>query len=67
MLQPSYRDGHRGESLVGTFRRFPYGPVYQVLAIRTEGARKVADIELPESGERATLPLEQILANPTAE
>jgi hypothetical protein len=67
MPQPAYQNGHRNENLVGTFRRFPYGPVYQVIAVRTEGAASVADIELPESGEKATLPLEQILANPTAE
>jgi hypothetical protein len=62
--QASYSNG---EQLVGTFRRFPFGPVYQVLAIRTEGARTVADIQLPESGEKATLPLEQILESPKAE
>lgn len=61
------RSVHNGKQLVGTFRRFPYGPVYQVLAVRTEGTKAVADIELPESGEKATLPLEQILANPEAE
>lgn len=55
------------EQLVGTFRRFQYGPVYQVLAVRTEGTRAVADIELPESGERTTLPLDEILASPKAE
>jgi hypothetical protein len=55
------------EKLVGTYRRFQYGPVYQVVAVRTEGSRPVADIELPESGEKATLPLEQILASPKAE
>jgi len=64
MRQASYQNG---EKLVGTFRRFPFGPVYQVLAIRTEGARTVADIELPESGEKATLPVEQILESPKAE
>jgi hypothetical protein len=56
-----------GEKLVGTFRRFKYGPIFQVMAIRTEGAKAVADIQLPESGEKATLPLEQILASPKAE
>jgi hypothetical protein len=66
MPQPAYQNGHRTENLVGTFRRFPYGPVYQVLAVRAEGATEVADIELPESGEKATLPLEQILASPRA-
>lgn len=64
MALPSYQNS---EQLVGTFRRFQYGPVYQVLAVRTEGTKAVADIELPESGERATLPLEQILASPKAE
>jgi hypothetical protein len=64
MRQASYQNG---EKLVGTFRRFPFGPVYQVLAVRTEGARSVADIQLPESGEKATLPLEQILESPKAE
>lgn len=67
MPQPAYQNGHRGEGLVGTFRRFPFGPVYQVLAVRTEGAKRVADIELPQSGEKATLPLEQVLSNPAAE
>ena len=52
---------------VGTFRRFAFGPVYQVLAVRAEGSRTVADIELPESGERATLPLEQVLDSSRAE
>jgi hypothetical protein len=56
-----------GEELVGTFRRFAFGPVYQILAVRTEGARTVADIEVLESGERATLPLEQILDSLRAE
>jgi hypothetical protein len=58
---------HDDEELVGTFRRFQYGPVYQVLAIRTEGAKPVADIQLLESGERAALPLEQVLGSPAAE
>ena len=56
-----------GEQLVGTFRRFPYGPVYQVLAVRTDAMKTVADIELPESGEKASLPLEEVLASPVAE
>lgn len=64
MRQAAYQNG---EELVGTFRRFPFGPVYQILAIRTEGSRAVADIELPESGEKATLPMEQILESPRAE
>ena len=64
MPLPSYQNN---EHLVGTFRRFQYGPVYQVLAVRTEGTKVVADIELPESGEKATLPLDQILASPKAE
>lgn len=64
MHQASYQNG---EKLVGTFRRFPFGPVYQILAVRTEGAKAVADIQLPESGETATLPLEQILESPKAE
>lgn len=55
------------EGLVGTFRRFQYGPIYQVLAIRTEGAKAVADIQLLESTETATIPLEQVLASPSAE
>jgi hypothetical protein len=64
MRQPSYQNG---EKLVGTFRRFAFGPVYQVLAVRAEGGRTVADIELPESGEKATLPVEQVLESPKAE
>lgn len=64
MRHPAHQND---EKLVGTFRRFPYGPVYQVLAVRTEGAKTVADIQLPESGERATLSLEQILESPKAE
>ena len=64
MPQPAYKNS---DALVGTFRRFEYGPVYQVVAIRVDGTRTVADIELPESGEKATLPLEQVLANPAAE
>jgi hypothetical protein len=64
MRQASYQND---ETLVGTFRCFPFGPVYQVLAVRTEGPRDVADILLPESGEKATLPLEQILESPRAE
>ena len=64
MQLPSYQNN---EYLVGTFRRFQYGPVYQVLAVRTEGTKVVADIELPESGERATLPLDEVLASPKVE
>ncbi|HEY0476914.1 MAG TPA: DUF5397 family protein [Kofleriaceae bacterium] len=64
MAQPAYQNS---EKLVGTFRRFQYGPVYQVVAVRMEGAKALVDIELPESGEKATLPLDQVLANPAAE
>jgi hypothetical protein len=64
---PARHCSHDHADLVGTFRRFQYGPVYQVLAIRTEGAMALADIQLPESGETATLPLEQVLASPSAE
>ena len=65
MNQPSDQNGKK---LVGTYRRFEYGPVYQVVAVRTEdGHRTVADIQLPESGETATIPLEQVLASPKAE
>jgi hypothetical protein len=55
------------QQLVGTFRRFEYGPLYQVVAVRSDAGRQVADIELPESNERATLPLEQVLASPKAD
>jgi len=55
-------------ALVGKYRRLGNsGPVYWVVDIRDEGAQRVAEIQLPESGERTTLPLEQILANPEAE
>ena len=64
MAQPAYQSN---EALVGTFRRFRYGPVYQILAVRIEGTKAMADIELPESGEKATLSLEQVLASPKAE
>ena len=56
-----------GQQLVGTFRRFEYGPVYQVVAVRGEGAKAVADIELPESGQKATIPLADVLASPKAD
>ena len=62
MLRPNER------ALVGQYRRLgSYGPVYQVVDIRDEGTHRVAEIQLPESGERTTLPLEQILSNPEAE
>jgi hypothetical protein len=56
-----------GDTLVGTFRRFEYGPVYQVVAVHGEGAKAVADIELPESGQKATIPLAEVLASPKAD
>jgi hypothetical protein len=56
------------EKPIGTFRRLgEYGPVYQVVAVRNEGPSRVAEIHLPKSGEKTTLPLEQVLANPKAE
>ena len=56
------------DKLIGTYRRLgEYGPVYQVVAVRGEGPSRVADIQLPESGEKTSLPLEQVLANPKAE
>ena len=65
MSQPPFDDS---EKLSGSFRRLgEYGPVYQVVAVHTEGAARVAEIHLPESGEKTTLPLAQVLANPKAE
>jgi hypothetical protein len=52
--------------LVGTFRRFEYGPVFMVVDVHTKHGRKFAKIELPESGQTATLTLEQVLASPEA-
>jgi hypothetical protein len=56
------------DKLIGTYRRLgEYGPVYKVVALRGEGPSRVVDIQLPESGEKTSLPLEQVLANPKAE
>lgn len=53
--------------LLKTYRRFgEFGPVYQVLAFRSEGAKRVAEIEVVESGEKVTLPLDQVQASPEA-
>lgn len=54
--------------LVGTFRRFgEYGPVYEILAVRAEGPSKVVEVEVPETGEKTVVKLDDVLADPQAE
>jgi hypothetical protein len=66
MATPALMDGDR--QLVGTYRRFgESGPVYEILAIRTEGKAKLVEVELPESGEKAIVKLEDVLSDPKAE
>jgi hypothetical protein len=56
------------DKLVGTFRRFGVtGPVYEILAVRAEGPSKVVDVEVPETGEKVTVKLEDVLTDPQAE
>jgi hypothetical protein len=53
-----------GEPLVGTFRRFgECGPVYEILAVVGEGV----EVEVPETGEKLTVELRDVLADPIAE
>lgn len=55
-----YLDSRR-EALVGTFRRAGgCGPSYLVLAVKGG----IAEIEFPESGERATLPVQAAMEDP---
>ncbi|MCW5830775.1 MAG: DUF5397 family protein [Deltaproteobacteria bacterium] len=54
-------------SLVGTFRRFgEYGPVYEILTMRKEGPVTLVDVEVPETGAKTTVRLEDVLADPEA-
>jgi len=56
------------KNLVDTYRRFgTFGPVYRVVAVHEEKGRQVADVELPESGQKATVPLESVLSDPVAD
>lgn len=49
--------------LVGQFRRLgETGPIYEVIGLKDNG--KLAEIEIPESGEKATLTVDEVLANP---
>jgi hypothetical protein len=56
------------KKLVGTFRRLgEYGPVYEIVGFRLEEGSKVAEIEVPESGEKTTLSVEEVLSDPQVE
>jgi hypothetical protein len=56
------------QTLVGTFRRFgEVGPVYEILEAHEEAGQVEVEVELPETGERTTVRLEDVLADPTAE
>ena len=55
------------KKLIGTFRRFgKYGPVYEIIAVRVEGTSSVVDLEVPESGDKVTVPLAEVLQDPKA-
>ena len=57
-----------GEQLEGTCRRFgDFGPRYEILAVHEEGGAKFVDVEVPETGEKVTLPLAEVLADPKAD
>jgi hypothetical protein len=52
------------EKLVGTFRRFgETGPVYEIVAIERDDVK----VEVPETGEKLTVALRDVLADPSAE
>jgi hypothetical protein len=62
MPDPKY--GQEEDKLVGTFRRFgETGPVYEVLAVEREDVQ----VEVPETGEKLTVALRDVLADPSAE
>lgn len=51
------------KQLLGQFRRLgETGPVYEVVALKD--GNKLAEIEIPETGEKATLTVAEVLANP---
>ena len=50
------------EKLVGTFRRFgEFGPVYEILAMQAGG---MVEIEVPETGEKTSVSLDEVLEDP---
>jgi len=52
------------KNFVGTFRRFgEFGPVYEILEVARENVR----VEVPETGEKLTVALRDVLADPSAE
>jgi hypothetical protein len=54
--------------LVGTFRRFgEAGPVYEVLQAHENDGQVELEVELPETGEKTTVSLEDVLSDPAAE
>ena len=56
------------QALVGSFRRFgETGPIYTILQAHEQGDQVELEVELPETGEKTTVRLEDVLADPTAE
>lgn len=57
-----------GTEIKGTYRRFEFGPAYIIRDVRhTHAGAAEVDIEMLESGEKVTLPLDQVLSCPIAE
>ena len=64
MSKTRVREKPATDDLVGSFRRFgSYGVVYEVLRIEDD---QNAIIRVVESGEEASYPIRQILADPKA-
>lgn len=61
----SFNNGAQS-NVEGSVRRFgETGPIYEVMQVREDPpGHKIADILLPESNQRATLPLEMVQADP---
>lgn len=51
------------DELVGQFRRLgETGPIYEIVTLKSDG--KLAEIVIPQTGEKATLTVDEILGNP---
>jgi hypothetical protein len=59
-------DVTEAQQLVGQVRRFgETGPVYEVISVKDNG--KLAEIQIPESGEKAEVLVEHVVMDPRAD